>query len=129
MKNMIYQIYLAFIISTVLLLIQTKRNMELKRNFEIYKSVMKCKIDNLNDRLQEEIERADMAEMHFNMNGFPRYGHGFLENENNQRNTIPRGTLEAVKYAMNKSHPDNGGNQEDFIKFRKLYEELKGMNL
>lgn len=31
---------------------------------------------------------------------------------------------EAVHYAMVKAHPDNGGNQEDFIKFRKLYERI-----
>lgn len=37
---------------------------------------------------------------------------------------IPQGTIEAVKYAMKKSHPDNGGNSEDFIKFQKAYEEL-----
>ena len=31
----------------------------------------------------------------------------------------------AVRYAMTKAHPDNGGKQEDFIKFRKIYEKLK----
>lgn len=30
----------------------------------------------------------------------------------------------AVKYAMKKSHPDNGGNAEDFVRFKKCYEEL-----
>lgn len=33
--------------------------------------------------------------------------------------------LEAVKYAMKKSHPDNGGNAEDFKKFRDLYNSMK----
>lgn len=32
---------------------------------------------------------------------------------------------EAVHYAMLKAHPDNGGKQEDFIKFRNLYERVK----
>ena len=32
---------------------------------------------------------------------------------------------EAVHYAMVKSHPDNGGKSEDFVKFRKLYERMK----
>lgn len=31
---------------------------------------------------------------------------------------------EAVHYAMIKAHPDNGGKQEDFVKFRKLYERM-----
>ena len=39
-------------------------------------------------------------------------------------NSIPDGTAEAVKYAMKKAHPDNGGNAEDFMKFKKIYEEL-----
>ena len=37
---------------------------------------------------------------------------------NNQEN------IEAVKYAMKKSHPDNGGNAEDFKKYRELYNRI-----
>lgn len=37
---------------------------------------------------------------------------------------VPKGTVEAVKYAMKYAHPDNGGNAEDFIRFKKCYEEL-----
>ena len=33
--------------------------------------------------------------------------------------------LDAIKYAMKKSHPDNGGNAEDFKKFRDLYNSMK----
>lgn len=32
---------------------------------------------------------------------------------------------DAVKYAMKKSHPDNGGSADDFRKFRELYEEME----
>lgn len=32
---------------------------------------------------------------------------------------------EAVRYAMKKSHPDNGGTTKDFDKFRKLYNSIK----
>ena len=32
--------------------------------------------------------------------------------------------IKAVKYAMKQAHPDNGGNAEDFMLFRKYYEEL-----
>lgn len=35
---------------------------------------------------------------------------------------------DAVKYAMKKSHPDNGGSADDFRKFRELYEEMEGKN-
>lgn len=36
-----------------------------------------------------------------------------------------QGIIEAVKYAMKKSHPDNGGNAEDFKKYRELYNRVK----
>ena len=38
----------------------------------------------------------------------------------------PAGTLDAVKLAMKISHPDNGGNNEDFIKYRQVYLKLTG---
>ena len=31
---------------------------------------------------------------------------------------------DAIRYAMKKSHPDNGGTKEDFIKFNALYEKI-----
>lgn len=41
---------------------------------------------------------------------------------------VPDGTIEAVKYAMIKSHPDNGGEIEKFILYRECYEKLTGRN-
>lgn len=40
--------------------------------------------------------------------------------------TVSQDTIDAVRYAMKKSHPDNGGNAEDFVRFKKCYEELTG---
>ena len=34
-------------------------------------------------------------------------------------------TLDAVRYAMIKSHPDNGGKKEDFVRFSDCYNNLK----
>lgn len=42
----------------------------------------------------------------------------------NGNREIPPDTIEAVKYAMKHAHPDNGGNAEDFIRFKKCYDEL-----
>lgn len=50
------------------------------------------------------------------------FGNGFYDTYSVP--PIPQNTIEAVKYAMKKSHPDNGGNAEDFIRFQKVYEEL-----
>ena len=37
---------------------------------------------------------------------------------------VPEGTIDAVKLAMKVSHPDNGGKDADFIKYRNLYTQL-----
>lgn len=39
---------------------------------------------------------------------------------------IPKGTIDAVKLAMKVSHPDNGGNNADFIKYNEIYQKLTG---
>lgn len=39
---------------------------------------------------------------------------------------IPKGTVQAVKEAMKRSHPDNGGNAEDFQMYRRAYNILTG---
>lgn len=49
---------------------------------------------------------------------------GLLKMKTIQNPNIPPNTIQAVKYAMKHTHPDNGGNEEDFIKFQKCYEEL-----
>lgn len=44
---------------------------------------------------------------------------------NNNEVSSPE-VLEAVKFAMQKAHPDNGGDTVRFIKYRNLYEKMKG---
>ena len=39
---------------------------------------------------------------------------------------IPKGTIQAVKEAMKRAHPDNGGNTEDFEIYRRAYNVLTG---
>lgn len=39
---------------------------------------------------------------------------------------IPKGTIQAVKEAMKRAHPDNGGNTEDFEMYRRAYNVLTG---
>lgn len=38
--------------------------------------------------------------------------------------SISKDMVDAVRCAMKHSHPDNGGNVKDFIRFQKCYEEL-----
>ena len=49
-----------------------------------------------------------------------------VENSNkyDPRDKASQDVIDAVFYAMKKSHPDNGGKEEDFIRFKNCYEEL-----
>lgn len=46
----------------------------------------------------------------------------------NEKDIYDDSVKEAVRYAMLKSHPDNGGRKEDFIKFRELYKKMEEEN-
>ena len=48
------------------------------------------------------------------------------QGKNKTTKQIPKGTIQAVKDAMMRSHPDNGGKQEDFIMYRRAYNILIG---
>lgn len=95
---------------------------ETKAHFEIYRTYANSDISLLNVRLQDEIARnADLQTVIQDMikkDEMSRYG-----NEREYRKA-PKGTVEAVKYAMKHAHPDNGGDAEDFIRFKKCYEKL-----
>lgn len=45
--------------------------------------------------------------------------------QNKEKNIHNNDIKEAVKYAMKKSHPDNGGSSDEFNKFRELYNKIK----
>lgn len=47
-----------------------------------------------------------------------------LEKARHDNRNVPNGTIDAVKYAVKKSHPDNGGSADDFIRFKKCLDEL-----
>ena len=43
---------------------------------------------------------------------------------NSRSKEVDADIKEAIKYARDKSHPDNGGSDGDFIKFHKLYQRI-----
>lgn len=45
--------------------------------------------------------------------------------QNKEKSIHNNDIKEAVKYAMKKSHPDNGGSSDEFNKFRELYNKIK----
>lgn len=75
-------------------------------------------VETLQRRILEETNRNLYYERiieEFNNQGVFRTKQYSQNNNNNPQ------IIEAIKYAMKKSHPDNGGNAEDFKKFRDLY--------
>lgn len=97
---------------------------EIRNNFEMYRNVSNCEsgeIQNLRKRnaelLMENMQLKSLVSAYRNT-----FGNGF--NSPYSVPEIPKGTIEAVKYAMKHAHPDNGGNAEDFVKFKKCYEEF-----
>lgn len=47
-----------------------------------------------------------------------------LDKKKNETYSFPEGTIQAVKEAMKRSHPDNGGNAKDFQMYKKAYDIL-----
>lgn len=76
--------------------IADKRILKLQNNMEIQRGIY-----------QAEIERLSRREFH-------------------KQIEIPKGTIEAVRYAMIHNHPDNGGDAEKFILYKNCYDKLTG---
>ena len=84
------------------------------KNKEI--EILKFDIGLLNGRVNSYKAQYDFLKNTINtMDNYNKVG-------NNQQ------IIDAIKYAMKKSHPDNGGNAEDFKKFRDLYNSMKRGN-
>lgn len=104
------------IIALILLLIMTLLNYkwQLDKNKE-----MKEKIKTLT----EEMENLTTENLLLKMAN-RRYKFSSFNVDMNKPIEIPKGTIDAVKLAMKVSHPDNGGKQEDFIRYREVYVKL-----
>lgn len=96
-----------------------------------YKMQWQLKIANIDKeslKIQvESLERHNMnlmQELHRIKDIVYQDRYGMFNNSQN----IDKDTIDAVYYAMKKSHPDNGGNQEDFIKFKACYDRISRGN-
>lgn len=93
----------------------------IRSSFEIYRNISDGGNENLRSR-NAELLRENMQLK--SIIGAYRSAYGNSSANTYSASKVPQGTIEAVKYAMKKAHPDNGGNAEDFIKYKKVYEEL-----
>lgn len=97
---------------------------ELRNKFETYR-----RLSEYGSSQVEDLEKKNRALLMENMqlksaiSAYRNaYGDGYWNH--NSAAEISKDTVDAVRYAMKKSHPDNGGNAEDFVRFKKCYEEL-----
>ncbi len=97
---------------------------EIRNNFKMYRNISDCenaeveKLRNRNAELfMENMQLKSLIGAYRNT-----FGNGFHSKYSTQ--SISKDTVDAVRYAMKHAHPDNGGNAEDFIRFKKCYEDL-----
>ena len=75
-----------------------------------------------NARLNENIQRLETVCDNYKW----KYYQETLKIVKTPPREIPKGTVQAVKEAMKRAHPDNGGNAEDFQMYRRAYNVLTG---
>lgn len=109
-------------------MILEKQVEEIRNNFKMYRNISGCenaeaeKLKRQNaELLMENMQLKSLIGAYWNT-----FGNGF--HGTYYKPQISKDTVDAVRYAMKHSHPDNGGNADDFIRFQKCYEELTRKN-
>lgn len=82
-----------------------------RRNLKSGNELLKTQIVLLNKIIEEQRQEL--------------YSYKYFRVKNSDNNFYDSDVKEAVKYAMKKAHPDNGGSSEEFNKFRELYNKIK----
>lgn len=112
MSKVIVFISVFIAIQSVFWLVMTR--IEVK-SLKFDKELLEKRIENLRDslRIQRNIYQADVERLR-NLT------------YNKKPTEIPKGTIEAVRYAMIHNHPDNGGDAKKFILYKNCYDKLTG---
>ena len=85
---------------------------------------MKLKEENSNLKIKVRILKTDLASAKYAAEFWEtrfQYHNRATSNTNLKNN---KDLVDAVKRGMMAAHPDKGGNQNDFIRFHKVYKEL-----
>lgn len=81
---------------------------QLKRMNALYKSAY------------DSVKNMDMYRYHWGTNRSSNYNTSNM----GQNISIDKDIKDAIKVARDKSHPDNGGSSDDFIRFQELYRRI-----
>lgn len=90
---------------------------EMISDFEIRKGILENA--HVSEKRQLQIEICELQKENIKLLAILNSKH-----VQNKGLNVSKDTIDAVFYAMKKSHPDNGGKEKDFIRFKKCYEEL-----
>lgn len=97
-------------------------NIEFAIGFCIVGVIIFLRYERKMDRLRQTNVNLILDKMSFMSDANDKESGTYNYNKEETRSDVK----DAVKYAMKKSHPDNGGSADDFRKFRELYEEMEG---
>lgn len=101
-------IQVVIFISVIAVILGVRLFLEMKKNDDLWLELI------IEEHKRRVLER-EFSQLRFNEMAF--------RTAMNQIKVSPD-IKDAVHYAMVHAHPDNGGKQEDFIKFRKCYEQI-----
>lgn len=107
-------------------MILEKQVNEIRNNFSIYRSVSDCQNSELKNLRTKNTELTlENMKLKNIIESYRNELYGNYYKSAYYVRPILKDTVDAIRYAMKHAHPDNGGNEEDFIKFKKVYEEIK----
>ena len=99
--------------------LETQNNVYKDDNEQLYRTA-----NSLNYKLEEKISEIS------NLKAYAYRLESLVQEKSTTTSTTNKDVLEAVRKAMIYSHPDKGicSTSDDFIKYKKLYDTLKGDN-
>ena len=105
---------------------QNEYKQVVKEKRELRYKYNRC-LDELNDEQYNRMRLNGMYQELIRENDRMRQQlHNLNFNKRNTTPTVEKDLIDAVRRGMMAAHPDHGGKQEDFIRFNKVYKELKG---
>lgn len=105
-------------LSDLLLERQKEINQLEEENSKLEKTVARKELDNMFLKSDNEILSMKLSNLETSIEHYQKIA------EIKGKFYPTKDVKDALLYAMKKSHPDNGGKEEDFIRFKNCYEEL-----
>lgn len=93
-----------------------------KKRLRLENELLKTQLDTANEEIKHN--RKIIVDMIEAAQADPTYARMHQVLYGKPKPKVSQDVINTVRYAMKKSHPDNGGNAEDFMRFKRVYEEV-----